>query len=141
MQTHPSQGKPRVFDCFTFYNEMDILELRLAELNDVVDYFVIAEGTETFRGEQKPLNFEKNAHLFQAYLPKIKYIVIDDFPKHSKSAWDREYWSRRALMRGLYKSSPNDVVIVSDVDNSAARTTCLLDQGFPPGSLACDHGE
>lgn len=116
MQKLSVQRKPRVFDCVTFFNELDILELRLAELNDLVDIFVIAEGTRTFRGDLKPLIFEKNAYRFDRYLPKIRYLIVDDLPVHARSAWEREYWSRRALMRGLEDSLPEDVVIVSDVD-------------------------
>jgi beta-1,4-mannosyl-glycoprotein beta-1,4-N-acetylglucosaminyltransferase len=113
----PSDDKaPRLFDCFTFFNELDILELRLAELDGVVDQFVIAEGTKTFRGDTKPLHFEKNARRFQGYLPKIKHVVIDDFPAGCRSAWDREHWSRQALVRGLQDAAPDDYTMVSDVD-------------------------
>jgi beta-1,4-mannosyl-glycoprotein beta-1,4-N-acetylglucosaminyltransferase len=116
MQTLSEQPKPLLFDCFTFFNELDILELRLSELNDVVKTFVIAEGTQTFRGDKKPLFFEKNALLFQKYLPKIRHVVIDDFPRNVCSAWDREHWSRRALLRGLGEAVSQDYVMVSDVD-------------------------
>ncbi|MBK6633151.1 MAG: hypothetical protein IPG38_01480 [Chitinophagaceae bacterium] len=44
----------RVFDCFTFFNELDLLEFRLKFLNDHVDFFVIAESNLTFNGKSKP---------------------------------------------------------------------------------------
>ena len=46
-----------IFDTFTFYNELDLLELRLNILGDVVDYFVINEATITFTGKTKPLYY------------------------------------------------------------------------------------
>jgi beta-1,4-mannosyl-glycoprotein beta-1,4-N-acetylglucosaminyltransferase len=116
MRASATKYEPLLFDCFTFFNELDILELRLAELSGVVDHFVIAEGTKTFRGEPKPLHFEKNARRFQKYLSKIRHIVIDDEPPECRSAWDREHWSRQALMRGLQDAAPDDYVMISDVD-------------------------
>lgn len=43
----------KVYDCFTFFNELNLWEIRLSELNDVVDYFVIVEATKTFNENQK----------------------------------------------------------------------------------------
>ena len=47
----------KVFDCFPFYDELDLLEIRLNILNDVVDYFVLSEATRTFTGKPKPLHY------------------------------------------------------------------------------------
>ena len=41
-----------VYDCFQFFNELDILKIRLHVLSDVVDRFVISEATETFSGRK-----------------------------------------------------------------------------------------
>ena len=54
----------RVFDCFTFYNEFEILELRLAELYDVVDHFVICEASTTPNNNTKPFYLKDNISLF-----------------------------------------------------------------------------
>ena len=54
----------KVFDVFTFYNELDLLELRMEILGDVVDYFVINEATITFTGNEKPLYFQENKERF-----------------------------------------------------------------------------
>ena len=54
-----------VYDCFQFFNELDILKLRMHVLNDVVDKFVISEATVTFSGEKKPLYFQENREMFQ----------------------------------------------------------------------------
>jgi beta-1,4-mannosyl-glycoprotein beta-1,4-N-acetylglucosaminyltransferase len=49
----------KVIDCFTFYNEFKILDLRLAELKDVVDHFILVEATKTHSGENKRLYFDE----------------------------------------------------------------------------------
>jgi beta-1,4-mannosyl-glycoprotein beta-1,4-N-acetylglucosaminyltransferase len=110
--------RARLFDCFTFFDELEVLELRLAELADVVDYFVLVESTLTFSGRPKPLFFLENRARFRPYLHKIEHIVLsdNDFPDAIASAWDREHFSRRAMLRGLTRASPVDFVLISDVD-------------------------
>jgi hypothetical protein len=49
-----------VYDCFIFFNELDLLEIRLNELNNVVDKFVIIEANKTFQNNHKPYYFEEN---------------------------------------------------------------------------------
>ena len=56
-----------VYDCFQFFNELDILKLRMHVLNDVVDKFVISEATVTFSCEKKPLYFQENREMFQEF--------------------------------------------------------------------------
>ena len=51
--------RPKIFDVFLFFNELDLLELRLEALYEVVDYFVITELFETFSGKAKPPLFER----------------------------------------------------------------------------------
>jgi beta-1,4-mannosyl-glycoprotein beta-1,4-N-acetylglucosaminyltransferase len=106
----------RVFDCFTFFNELDVLELRLRELNDLVDRFVLVEGDQTFTGKPKPLVFERNKERFQRFLPKIAHVKFTDFPVNDASPWTRETLSRQAIMLGLFEAEPNDLVLISDVD-------------------------
>jgi len=71
----------RVFDVFTFYNELDLLELRLEMLDPYVDQFVLIECIETFSGKQKPLYFQDNKERFSKYLHKIYHHVTYDPPK------------------------------------------------------------
>ena len=61
-----------VIDCIPFFNELDILKLRLNILNPIVDKFVLEEATVTFSGEPKELGCEKNKELFAEYLPTIE---------------------------------------------------------------------
>lgn len=104
-----------IYDCFTFFNELDILELRLEELDACVDHFVIGEATRTFSNEPKPLHFAENRDRFARFLPKIIHVAIDDLPAEG-DAWDREAFQRDALVRGLGTAKPDDIIMVSDVD-------------------------
>ncbi|NJM15850.1 MAG: hypothetical protein HC896_11225 [Bacteroidales bacterium] len=59
-----------VYDCFPFFNELDILEIRLNELNEAVDKFVLVEASRTFQGDPKPLYFEENKEKVQGFFAK-----------------------------------------------------------------------
>lgn len=105
----------KVYDCFTFFNEVDLLEIRLQELYDVVDYFVIAEANMSHSGNPKEYILEANWERFKPFHDKIKYLKIDDFPE-TKDAWVREKFQRQALTRGLTDIQDDDLVIISDLD-------------------------
>lgn len=110
---------PKIFDCFIFNNELELLELRLNELSDVVDHFVLAEATVTHRGVAKPLIFEQHKDRFAPFLDRIIHVVVDDMPGGGASEserWKRENFQRQALIRGLGGANWRDYVIVSDVD-------------------------
>lgn len=107
----------KVIDCFTFYNELDMLKFRLTELNDVIDYFIIVEATRTFVGKSKELYYENNKQLYSQYADKIIHVIVDDMPI-SNNAWDLERHQRRCIDRGLktLQLDPTDIIIISDVD-------------------------
>ena len=106
----------KVFDCFTFYKEFDLLELRLEELWDVVDYFVIAEAGHTHQGAPKPYHLlDENWDRFKKYHSKIRHIKVEDMPNTS-NAWENENHQRRSLQRGLYDMQPEDLIITGDAD-------------------------
>jgi len=71
----------KIYDVFTFYNELDLLELRLEMLNEYVDYFVIIECVETFSGKPKPLYYQENKEKFSKYHHKIIHHITYDPPK------------------------------------------------------------
>jgi len=71
----------RIFDVFTVYNELDLLELRLDMLNPHVDKFVLIECVETFSGKIKPLYYEENKDRFSKYHNKIIHHITYDPPK------------------------------------------------------------
>ena len=61
----------KVYDCFTFFNELDLLKIRLHELNDIVDYFVLVESTKTFQNKNKPCYYLENIDKFKSFNHKI----------------------------------------------------------------------
>ena len=69
-----------VYDTFLFFNELDLLEIRLNLLNDCVDYFVISESNITFSGKDKPLYYFENKERFKQFEHKIIHQVIKDTP-------------------------------------------------------------
>ena len=105
----------KIYDCFTFYNEFDILELRLQEHWDYVDKFVIAEANTTHQGAPKEFLLEQNWDRFKPYADKIVHIKVDDMPQHA-NAWVPENFQRNALARGLMDAEENDVILISDCD-------------------------
>ena len=104
-----------VIDCIPFFNELDILKLRLHILDPLVDRFVIEEATHTFSGLPKDLCFEKNREMFEEFLPKITYLVVDNSPKEI-STHERDKFQKNALAKALTDASDEDVLILSDVD-------------------------
>lgn len=104
-----------VYDCFPFFNELDILKLRLHILDPLVDRFVIEESTVTFSGERKELCFEKNKMMFQEYIDKIEYIIVDDTPAQA-STHERDKYQKNQLIKGLANLTDEDIIILSDVD-------------------------
>ena len=74
-----------IYDCFQYFNEDHILDLRMNILDEYVDYCVISESTKTHQGKNKKINFDiKN---FKKFKSKIKFIVADydqdiNFKKH-----------------------------------------------------------
>lgn len=110
-----------VYDCFTFFNELDLLEIRLNILKDVVDKFVLVEATLTHQGKPKPLYYEENKARFAAFHDKIIHVVVDKYPDYEgKSSWVLERHQRDMIRDGLKGCKPDDVVIVSDLDEIPA---------------------
>ena len=112
-----------IYDCFTFFNELDLLEIRLNTLAPIVDRFVIAEATRTHRGQSKELLFEKNRERFAAFSDKITYVVVEDLLSEEEISkdvfylpWFNESRQRNALMQGIANLRDDDVVLVSDLD-------------------------
>lgn len=75
------EKQKRIYDCFSFFNELDLLELRLEELYNHVDYFVIVEANKTFSGKDKDFIYEKNKRRFRKYQDKVIYVKINEMPK------------------------------------------------------------
>lgn len=112
-----------IYDCFTFFNELDLLEIRLNILNGCVDKFVLVEMGKTHTGKDKPLVFEQNKERFSAFKDKIIHIIVDDYPELEKSEsdgygnkWLLENYQRDAIMRGLKNCKDDDIILISDLD-------------------------
>lgn len=112
----------KIYDCFTFYNELDLLELRLQELYDHVDYFVLVEGNRTFQNNPKPFYFEENESRYARYSDKIIHVKVVDMPEHT-DAWGREEYQRNSIQLGLEDADDNDIIIVSDLDEIIRPST------------------
>ena len=105
----------KIYDCFLFYNEFDLLELRFNELYDHVDHFVLVEASTTFTDIPKPFYFEENKDRYAKFLDKVIHIKVDDMP-HDADAWVNDIYQRNQINRGIVDASPDDIIIVSDLD-------------------------
>ncbi len=107
-----------VVDCFTFYNEIETLKLRLSELNQYVDKFILVEAKHTFQGNEKQLCYEDNKDLFAEWSDKIVHVTVEKFPDECVSTWDKEAYQRNQIKVGLDSLilKDDDVVLISDVD-------------------------
>lgn len=115
----------KIYDCFTFNNELDLLELRLEEMNAGVDHFVIVEADNTFQGNVKPLYLKENWNRFSKWHDKIIHVVVSDMPNNG-NAWHNEHHQRNSIMRGLVNADADDFIIVGDVDEILRSTTLEL---------------
>jgi len=88
--------KPKIFDTFLFFNELDLLEIRLNTLYEYVDYFVVCECTKTFSGKNKPLYFNENKDRFEKYRNKIISYVVDEYPKDFRN-FNKKYFTNYNL--------------------------------------------
>lgn len=104
-----------VYDCFRFFNEFLLLELRLDTLWDSVDKFVLVECDRTDSGLPKPLYYEENKERFAKYHEKIIHVVVRDYDGVSEPIPMARY-QRNCIMRGLTDLLDDDTVLISDVD-------------------------
>ena len=121
----------RVFDCFMYFNEDVVLELRLNYLNKFVDQFIIVESTFNHRGQKKNLNFDIDK--FPKFKDKIKYLVLNAQPsnlekindndmenekskKYILNGYKRDHFQRNYISNGIDDADQDDVIIISDID-------------------------
>lgn len=121
----------KIFDCFMYFDEEIVLDLRLNTLYESVDYFIIVESTFTHRGEKRKLLF--NQKKFEKFKDKIIYLIYDTNPiglkkinkkdseaikswKYIENAILRENGQRNFIIKGLDKAKDDDMILVSDVD-------------------------
>ena len=121
----------KIYDCFMFYDEDLVIDLRLNILNEHVHEFVIVESKFTHSGKKRELLFDINK--YSKFKNKINYIVLENEPvdlervhdndtddkKNSKyimNALKRENFQRNGIKKGLTNAKPDDLILVSDVD-------------------------
>ncbi len=121
----------KIFDCFMFYDEEMLLDIRLNTLDKFIDKFIIVESMFTHSGKKRELIFDIKK--FQKFKDKINYLVVESLPKgiepinsydaddikESKiilNAYRREHHQRNNILNLLKSAEPNDQVIISDVD-------------------------
>tara|TARA_X000000950_G_scaffold256517_1_gene322026 strand:- start:336 stop:1136 length:801 start_codon:yes stop_codon:yes gene_type:complete len=108
-----------IYDCFQYFNEDHMVELRLNILDKYVDYFVISESTKTHQGKSKKINFDINK--FAKFKRKIKFIIADykneiDFNNHTGGESPVEQHQRNSLIEGIKDAQPDDYIVLSDSD-------------------------
>ena len=103
----------KVYDCFSYWDEDLLLDLRLNVLNDFIDYFVIVEGNKTWQNNFKKLRFDINK--LSKFKDKIIYIPVEDMPE-GDNPYLRENHQRNCISRGLKNTLENDLIIISDLD-------------------------
>ena len=121
----------KIYDCFMYFDEDLLLDLRLNTLNKYISKFVITEATYTHNGSKKKLNFDINK--FKKFKDKIEYIVVNEQPpnileinvndslekkgeKLILNGYARDNYQRNRLAEGISEASDNDIVIISDLD-------------------------
>lgn len=125
-----------IYDCFIFYDELMLLEIRLKELYPAVDKFVLVEATHTFSGKPKRLYYNevKDNEIFAPFKDKIIHIIFE--MKLLPNRWANENAHRNAIVEGLYNAKPDDIIIVSDLDEIINRKTIpFMEQSSGPTRL------
>jgi len=120
-----------IYDCFQYFDEDLLLDIRLNILNQYVKKFVITEATYTHNGSKKKLNF--NINNFKKFKDKIEYIIVDkqppDLKEFEKNEADekrgeklilngmiRDYFQREKLINGFMDARDHDLILISDLD-------------------------
>lgn len=121
----------KIYDCFMYFDEHVILDLRLNILNPFIDYFVIVESTFNHKGEKRKLKFDINK--YKKFENKIIYLIFDEEPSGIEKVFDtdnegevsrklilnaasRENGQRNFISKGLERANEKDLILISDVD-------------------------
>jgi beta-1,4-mannosyl-glycoprotein beta-1,4-N-acetylglucosaminyltransferase len=103
-----------IYDCFNFFNELDILEIRLNILDKHVDFFVLGESEQTFSNKTKPLFYQENKKRFEKWKDKIIHVI---HPSTSlTNSFEIAGFQKDNLKNGLFNASDDDIVYFGDVD-------------------------
>ena len=136
----------KIYSGTQFFNELDMLEIRLETMSPYVDYFIISESIRTHSGVSKPLYYQENKDRYKKFHKKIIHQVVTDTPisyndlinmkpensLHEKIingiknahwlhpisdiAFIRDAYEKDSVIRALPEKSNEDVIIVGDLD-------------------------
>lgn len=113
----------KIFDLFIINGELDWLEIRMGELQNEVDYFVILEAETTFTDAPKPLYVQENWARYAPFHSKMIHHVLNQTGAEFDGTWSREHFSRNAMFDQVIPflddkkaAGQGDVILVSDVD-------------------------
>lgn len=127
-----------IFDCFPFHDELDLLEMRLHELEDIPNLkHVLVEATVTHQDAPKPLYFADNRERYTQWADRIIHVVADRLPTLAEDPdpWARELAQRMWMAEGLTigAATSDDIVLQSDVDE-IPRPVVVRNLRMPPRS-------
>lgn len=126
-----------IIDCCVAFQEVDLLLLRLAQLDPIVDRFVIVEADRTHAGAPKPLSLQANRGAFARYRDKIQWHAAA-LPEGDglHMTWLREIAQRNAILDALDGCAPDDCIMISDADEIPRRQFVQLLPSLPPDGIA-----
>jgi beta-1,4-mannosyl-glycoprotein beta-1,4-N-acetylglucosaminyltransferase len=129
LKNKTDQEQVKVYDAIIFSVELDLLEVRIRELWDVVDTFIILESNATFTGKTKPLTFNEHKKDFDFAKEKILHVMIDQYElPPGEGPFYNEGKMREAMNDALMSGGvrTGDLVLMSDVDEIIRAKTLLL---------------
>ena len=103
----------KIYDCFSYWDEDLLLDVRLNIMDKFVDYFVIVEGNKTWQNNSKKLRFDLNK--FKKFKDKIIYVPVEDMPS-GDNPYERENFQRNCISRGIKDAEDIDLILISDLD-------------------------
>jgi beta-1,4-mannosyl-glycoprotein beta-1,4-N-acetylglucosaminyltransferase len=122
----------KIIDSFLFFNELDILSIRLNEMYDQVDFFILLESTKTFQLKDKPLIYLENKHLFKDFEKKIIHYIYDPEILHTEY-FLMENNQRKALRTPIDSIiEKDDYILMSDVDEIIKSNVLKQIRNNPP---------
>ena len=140
----------KIYDCFYFFDELDLAEIRFNILDSVVDYFVVSESDTSFAGKPKSLIFKENISRYDKWKDKIIYHNPIPFPNdkalfdeamaspntgRKEPVWLNEYCQKESLIKELKNCSDDDIIFISDLDevwNPKIKIEVINDSVYKP---------
>lgn len=127
-----------IYNTFMFYDEFDLLDIRLEELSGLVDKFVLVESDRTYTGKPKPLYFCENSERYRKHKDRIVHIISQHTAYHATDAWANE-WGQRESIDDYLKTVclPDDTIILTDADEIvSADVMPIIKMTNLPGRLS-----